>query len=394
MARSDWRDKDDVLEFSHKEVKRRHQKIRELMQLRGIDCLIITGHTGTHGAEVANICYVAGVSQFFQGGYILFPFAEEPVLFAASPVMAVGVRKVSQIPVEAVAFKPGTRIRDYATSIIAKIKKLGLEKGALGIVSMRVMPADVYNVLQRELPYANLVSAADVLLEARRIKSPEEMAFIRKSGECADKGVEAIVEAAQPGVTEEELIAYCDMAMIKAGSQRGNFILLGTGPWAEMHGTIGGGTQRRLQKGDLILNEITSCYGGYYTQLCVPISLGGDMPDDFMKLLEIHKAMHKTAFEELRPGNTISAIEEKVAEVAASHGSDFRRAWATQTSELAEAFFKLNTEIKTGMSYVNHPWTEFSSGEGFQGHTIGNTCIIKDGEPEIVHKSALELRVV
>ena len=30
----------------------------------------------------------------------------------------------------------------------------------------------------------------------------------------------------------------------------------------------------------------------------------------------------------------------------------------------------------------------------FQGHTIGNTCIVKDGELEIVHKSPLELRVV
>jgi len=53
----------------------------------------------------------------------------------------------------------------------------------------------------------------------------------------------------------------------------------------------------------------------------------------------------------------------------------------------------LDTEVKAGMSYVNHPWTEWASGEGFQGHTIGNTCIVTDGEPEIVHKSPLELRV-
>jgi hypothetical protein len=57
-------------------------------------------------------------------------------------------------------------------------------------------------------------------------------------------------------------------------------------------------------------------------------------------------------------------------------------------------FFRLNTGLKAGMSYVNHSWREFSSGKGFQGHTIGNTCIVTDGEPEIVHKSVLELRVV
>jgi len=262
MGRSDWRDEGDVLKFSPREIGRRHQKIRELMQMRGIDCLVVTGHTGTHGAEAANVNYIAGVSQFFQGGYINFPFSGDPVFFAASPVMAVRVKEASQIPVQPVAFKPGTRIRDYATSIIDNIRKMGLEKGTIGIVSMRVLPADVYVVLRRDLPHADFVSAADVLLEARRIKSSEEMAFVRKSGEAADRGAEAIMDAARPGVTEEELIAHCDMAMVKAGAPRGNFILLGSGPWDQMRGTIGGGGQRRLRKGDLVLNEITSCYGG------------------------------------------------------------------------------------------------------------------------------------
>lgn len=394
MTKSDWRDEEDVLKFSDQEIERRHKKIRELMQLRGIDCLIVTGHTGTYGAEAADIGYIAGVSQFFQGGYLLFPYREAPVFFAANQVIAVRVREVSRIAVEPVAFRPGTRIRDYATSIVEKIKKMNLEKGTLGIVSMRVMPADVYTAMRRDLPEAGFLSAGELLLEARRIKSPGEMEFIRRSGKCADKGVEAIIEAAQPGVTEEELVAYCDMAMNKAGGPKGNFILLGSGPWPEIQGSIGGGGPRRLRKGDLILNEITSCYGGYYTQLCVPLSLGGDVPEDFLKLLNIHKAMHKTAFDRLRPGNWISEIEEKVAEVAASFGEDFRRAWATQSTELAEAFFKLNTEVKAGMAYVDHPWTEWASGKGFQGHTIGNTCIVGDGEPEIVHDSPLELRIL
>jgi len=57
-------------------------------------------------------------------------------------------------------------------------------------------------------------------------------------------------------------------------------------------------------------------------------------------------------------------------------------------------FFRLNTRLKAGMSYVNLPWRKFSSGEGFQGDAIGTTCIVTDGEPEIVHQSVLELRVV
>jgi Xaa-Pro aminopeptidase len=375
-------------------MKRRRKKIRELMELRGIDCLIITGHTGTFGCEAANIYYAAGFLEVFSGTYIVYPYAEDPVFIAGGPVWAVGVEKEDMIPQEPVTFRPGTRVRDYATSIVNKIKQLGLEKGTLGIVSMRVMPADVYTALVRGLPYANVVPAGDLLLQCRLIKSREELDCIRKSGECADKGLEAIVEAAQPGVTEEELVAHCDMAMIQAGSPRGNFILLRSGPWSEMQGPIGMGAQRKLRKGDLILNEITSCYNGYYTQLCVPISLGGDVPNDFIELLEINRAMYETALDGLRPGNMISSIEEKVAEVAASYGKNFRRAWATQTVELAEAFFKLNIEVKAGMAFVNHPWTELEPGKGYMGHTIGNTCIVTEGEAELVHTSDLNLKVV
>jgi Xaa-Pro aminopeptidase len=249
--------------------------------------------------------------------------------------------------------------------------------------------------IKRDLPYANFVSAGDVLLECRLTKSPEELEFVRKAGECADKGIEAIVEAARPGVTESELTARCDFAMISAGGDRGPFILIGSNSWEKFQGAIGDASQsqRRLQKGDIILTELSPSYGGYYVQLCVPISIGGKVPRSFTELLNIDKEIYQLALEELRPGNTVGSIEEKVFKLASQKG-DFRRAWTLQSAELAESFFKFDTEIKANMSYVIHPWTEFSSGKGLEGHTIGNTVIVTGGEPEQVNRSPLDLMVV
>lgn len=394
MEKSDWRDEKDVLRFSSAEIQRRHDRIRELMGNTGVDAIIIAGHPGSFGAEAANLLYISGVSYFFQGGYILFPLKESPVLYGASPVASERTKRVSWIDVETVAFKSGTRVRDYSTSIVSDLKKFGLDKSKIAIASMRVMPANVFLSIQRELPEAEFVSGDEILLECRRVKSLEEIEFIRKAGECADRGIEAMIDAARPGASEEELAAECDMAMVRAGSRRGNFILLGSGSWKNMNGAIGEAGTRRLQKGDIILNEITSCYEGYYTQLCVPISIGGDVPDDFMGLLSVHEAMYNAAFYGLRPGTRILELEKKVYNSAASFNPGFGRAWATQTTELAEAFFKADLELVKGMSYVIHPWTEPSSGPGHFGHLIGNTCIVTDGEPEVVHKSALDLRVV
>jgi Xaa-Pro aminopeptidase len=218
MAQKGSSDARSVLSFSQKEFERRHRKIRELMQLRGIDCLVITGHNGGFGSAGADIRYVSGLpgAILTDGPYIVFPQFGEPTGIASSPFAAAWAAKSTSIPTKAVSFKKGTRLRDYTTDVVARIKELDLEGGTIGIVTMRVMPAYVYAGLQKELPHANLVSAGDILLECRMIKSNEEIAFMRKSGECADKGLEAIVEAARPGITEAELVAICDAAMVRA----------------------------------------------------------------------------------------------------------------------------------------------------------------------------------
>jgi Xaa-Pro aminopeptidase len=380
--------------FSTAEFAGRHIKIREIMKSRGIDCLIITGNTGLNQSNAADLRYVTGLSGA-DGTYILFPLAGEPVYLVPSTFVADRVEKLCSIPVAPVAFKPGTRIRDYGSDLAARIKALGLERGTIGIATIRVIPADAYAILKENLPRARFVPAGDALLECRMIKSPEELEYVRKAAGCADRGIEALVEAVRPGVTEAELTAYCDYAMIRAGADRGPFILLASGPWESFQGAIGDASysQRVLQEGDIVLTELSPSYRGYYAQLCVPISIGESFHRSFTELLELDKQIYQMALKELRPGNTIASIENKILDFARGQGS-FRRAWALQSTELAEAFFKVDTTLKAGMSYVIHPWTEFTSGRGLQGHTIGNTIIVTTAEPEQIHKSPLDLITV
>ncbi len=387
---------DPMLVFSLAEFARRHQQIRDIMQRRGIDCLIITGNTGGNQSFAADMRYITGLSgSAGEGTFILFPLKGESVYLAPSSFVADRVEKVCPIAVASVAFKTGTRIRDYASDLSDRLKALHLDEATIGIVTMRVMPAGLYMSLKADLPEANFVPAGDVLLECRLVKSSEELEFVRMAGECADRGMQAIMEAAHPGVTEAELTAACDYAMIRAGADRGPFILLGSGPWDQLQGTIGDSSHspRPLRAGDIILTELSPSYRGYYAQLCVPIFIGTNPPRAFLELLEIDREIYQLALRELHPGNTVGTIEGIVFDFARTRG-DFRRAWALQSTELAEAFFKVDAELKAGMSYVIHPWTEFSSGQGLQGHTIGNTVIITEGEPEQVSELPLDVVTV
>jgi len=385
--------------FSTEEFKRRYDKIRELMQLRDIDCLVITGNDSFYGSYAADLVYVTGQAPMM-GGFFVFPLEGEPLTFIAG-----GGGGIGPIPVQMVPFKKGKgegrRIRDWATGIANQIKELGLERGRIGISDMRVMPAGVYMDLLEYLPHAKFMPAGDLLLECRRIKSPEEQEFVRKSGEAADRGIEAIMSAARPGVTERELVNACEFAMIEAGAERGNFIILTSAPWKERDGSmsIPMRPDRKLKKGDLILNELSPNYGGYYVQQCVPISVGvgeKDMPKSFNDLFGLHKEMYELARSELKPGPTVTDIEKKIAELVSSRGN-FSRALALQVGELAESHFRLNyAEMKAGMTWVNHPWTEPPDGKpGFRGHFLGNTFIVTEGEPEVTSRiNCLELHVV
>lgn len=92
----------DSLKFSAQEYERRHRKIRQAMQLRGIDCLIIAGHAGEYGAWGADSRYVAGVAGNFEGPYIIFPLFADPVILAPSPSAAKSISQASPVPAKPV----------------------------------------------------------------------------------------------------------------------------------------------------------------------------------------------------------------------------------------------------------------------------------------------------
>lgn len=390
------REQEKVLAFSQSEFERRHKKIREGMQLRNIECLLVV--------DIPNIRYISGVfvATPMSSGVLIFPLLETPNMLVMAPHTAARMEKASYIPINAVSFRKGqpggVRIREFAPDIVSRVKELGIEKRTIGLASWRAVPAYLFEELKRELPYANFVSAGDVLLECRRTKSAEELECIRKAAQIADVGIQALVNTARPGVTEADLVAACDYAMVRAGCDRGTMLLLDSGPFEEKQGAIGdtSQSQRRLQKGDIILNELSPLYKGYNVQLCVPISVHGDVPKSFTDRMNIDNELYEFTLNELRPGRRYGEIEKRVFELAEKLAPRFyRRVWSLQANETDPGQDRLTfVEFKPGMVWINHPWTEPASGKGHEGHTIGNTVIITEGEPEVTSRWPRELVVV
>ena len=392
----DWQ----VPKFPKAEGDRRHKLIREQMGYREFDCLIIAGNSANFRGYELDTRYVSGFASWFDPNYIVFPMEGEPIIFTFSIAHAMLAESIGFI--EARPFvREGFRF-NHVASIVGRLKELGLEKAKIGIISMRIISGLVYAGLLDQLPNAKFLDAGDLVRQIRICKSQLELDFMRKSAECADKGWEAMRDAARPGEREFAIAAACDYAMQLRGAESGPHVLLssGNGKFKSADNTLSGGA-RVLQKGDIIVNEITPSYGGYYTQLCRPISLGPP-DDDFKRLAEIHLAMYEIGRNELKAGVLLEDIEAKIKEVGMKLGKgrfDPNGIWALQSCEIADtSLYKMRGELKPGMCFVVHPkTTDAKIREGSPDyictHTIGDSFIIKEDGNECLSKLPNEITV-
>lgn len=134
------------------------------------------------------------------------------------------------------------------------------------------MIAGILERLRAGLPQAEIVNGTEVLQEARAQKSAEEVDFIRRADRLAEAALDKMVEMARPGVAEREVFGAMIATTIAGGGEIPSMLLWGAGkqpPWP--HRML---TDRVLQAGDMINNEVEAKWGGYIAQVVGPCVLG------------------------------------------------------------------------------------------------------------------------
>ncbi|MBI3914287.1 MAG: aminopeptidase P family protein [Chloroflexi bacterium] len=295
--------------FSEAEYRRRYKLIRDEMDRRGLDCLIFYGAYRLHNQ--ANSRYVCNWVDSFHC-YTVFPAQGEPTLFnhiyPHTPVA------------QAMSCIADTRWggNNMVLSVIQRVRELGLEKGNLGIVGVdswrhTTMPVEHWNQFQRELPQARFQIVTEMMEQIRLIKSGEQIEHYRKGAAHADQVMHALVDAIRPGISEYELYSIIAGTAFRLGGEF-PFALLGSTPMSnpDMPYPRPYPTTRRLQAGDVVLNEIVATYNGCGGQLMRPIAIGEPTPL-YRQLYEVAKEAYLRIQAALKPGNT----EQDVLKAAA-----------------------------------------------------------------------------
>jgi len=174
------------------------------------------------------------------------------------------------------------------------------------------------------LPRAEQVLAGDVLRPLRLRKTAEEVDALRRAGAAIDTVHARMGEWLRPDRTEREIGRDINDAIIAAGHETVNFIIVGSGPnAASPHHSV---SDRVVQRGDVVVVDIGGTMpDGYCSDCTRTYVVGGDADAEFARYYEVLRDAQSHACDAVRPGVTAASVDAAARDViaAAGYGDQF-----------------------------------------------------------------------
>ncbi|MEK7468949.1 MAG: Xaa-Pro peptidase family protein [Planctomycetota bacterium] len=160
----------------------------------------------------------------------------------------------------------------------------------------------------------DLIPDEEVMDALRSRKSAAELALLRHAIRLTHDARESVVDALRPGVTEAEVAGMLQSALTY-GSKEPSWALAQFGPSAAIpHGSPG---LRKLAKGDVVLMDCGTSFGGYQGDITRTFVFGGEPSGEVKKVMQVVKRAHDAAVEIAGPGvpcEDVDAAARKVIE--------------------------------------------------------------------------------
>ncbi len=220
-----------------------------------------------------NIRYITGVhvgewARDKMQRYVVLPRGGEPTLFEVgtaavarkryAPWMADHIRT-------GVAWQRGAvpQADLVADRLVATVKQIlceyGVEKEP---VAIDIMDVTLLNAL-RKAGIENLVDAQSPMLDARLIKSADEVQLLKAAAMIADSAYDTIVRAIRPGIRENELVGLANETMYRLGSEDVECVNVVSGPRTSPHPHVF--SDRAVRPGDIVFFDLMHAFNGYRT---------------------------------------------------------------------------------------------------------------------------------
>lgn len=239
-------------------------KAQSLMRAAGIDALVMTyTENNIYFGDFLHVNSAVIKSRPYYT--IFFAREDQPTAYLVPHQDIDDVRRATWIEdVRATAeyFIPGREqvIWEKEKAVAQILAERGLSSGRVGFENASSY-YDVHRRLQEELEGFELVPASDLIARLRAIKSSEELRRIQRSMDITQAGARAVLAEARAGVTEKFLADAAYEAMMAAGAESVEFLIVGAGAnGAIVHGKP---SNYVLQGGDICRFDMGALYEGY-----------------------------------------------------------------------------------------------------------------------------------
>jgi Xaa-Pro dipeptidase len=304
------------------EIESRISRLRNRMNEEGVEALLV--------AQKMDYFYLSGTSQ---DALLYLPLLGEPLLLVKRELE----RARAESPLRMVAdLKSIHRLSTLIQEHTGKLPEV------LG-VEMDVLPAKDYFRLASLFPKARFADSSEMIRRLRAVKSPFEIALMRKAGNIGKEVYHHAKDVLKEGMTEIEFGGLLEAAAKSHGHEgllRVRSYNYEAYTWHVLSGVTGGmvsqsdspmgglglspafpvGASRKVMRAhEPILVDFGICYHGYQADETRMFSIGR-MPRKFVDAYNACKAIHDAVLDETRPGADGERIFMNTLELAEKLG--------------------------------------------------------------------------
>ncbi len=168
------------------------------------------------------------------------------------------------------------------------------------------------NFLRTRFPQADVKDITPILDEQRSVKSPREIAVIRRASEIAGQGILAAIQSSRPGVYEYELDAAARYVYLVNGARlEGYRSIVAAGTTNIANGHYYRNTSR-LDDGQMVLMDFAPDYHYYTSDIGRMWPVSGKFQPGQRELLQVVLDYRNAIMKRIKPGLTVRQIMDDV----------------------------------------------------------------------------------
>lgn len=211
------------------------------------------------------------------------------------------------------------------------------------------------SLLRHRLPRFEIRDLSPVLDSLRLVKSPREIALIRKSSLLSGLALMEAMRSTEPGVIESELDALARFIYHRNGAREDSYYsLIGSArnAWYPHYHA----NKRAMEDGDFVLMDYAPNVGYYNSDVTRMWPVNGRFAPWQRELYGFYLACYRAIIEAIRPGVPVRDIKQQAA--------------ATMARVLASSRFSKPEYQRAAQSFVSD-YQRSAAGGGMLGHWVG-----------------------